>query len=505
MEQPGKKKRLRWAKHQQRWFGKWHLYLGIIAGAIVAFTGVTGSILVFDDEIDQALNPHLFEIMAQQRKMPLGEVIPVFKSQYPDIRLDYLEAVDDRPNAAYKAYNFKTEEQFFINPYTGNLAGKRLYESAFIHIVTDLHTALLIPVVGRYIVGIAALILLILTISGLRLWIPDKWKQLKSVLTVNFKASFKRQNYDWHNILGFYSAPVVAILSLTGVCITFSIVVIPLLFILSGQSPQGVAKLLGAKSTYVAGAKPLSIAEVVRIGEATMQGSRAAGIALPGDSTGNYRLDMLGTRLPVEGNREMIILDQYSGKVLLNSRTDFPDVGNAYLSWLTPIHYGSFGGLPTQILALLGGLMPLVLFVTGFIIWWPRYKKQKKNGDSPRKEQAPPSHTHLSGWAYFVFNLKKGFKYAAWFVLTGAVMGVLYGVVSGIIVQPAIFTLLFTTVFVVLNFAVALPVFAINMIAFAPFRKSSRRVVRYFALSLSFLIVFLTVYWLLTRTGLKVF
>ncbi|WP_029279647.1 PepSY domain-containing protein [Pedobacter borealis] len=48
-------KRLSWAKHQKRWFGKWHLYVGIIAGAIVAFVGVIGSILVFQDEIDRGL------------------------------------------------------------------------------------------------------------------------------------------------------------------------------------------------------------------------------------------------------------------------------------------------------------------------------------------------------------------------------------------------------------------------------------------------------------------
>ncbi|UYQ93386.1 PepSY domain-containing protein [Chitinophaga horti] len=495
-------KRLRWAKHQSRWFGKWHLYLGIIAGAIVAFTGLTGSILVFDDEIDRALNRELFDVLAQQQKIPLGEAITVIGQKHPTIHLDYIQNLGDKPNDAYHGYNFDTEEQFFFNPYTGDLSGKRIYETSFIHVVTDLHTSLLVPVAGQYIVGLATLCLLILTISGLRLWIPDKWKQLKSVLTVNFKASFKRQNYDWHNVLGFYSAPVVSLLSLTGVCITFSMLVVPLLFILSGQPPQGVAKLLSVQSIYVAGAQPLSPAEIVRIAEQHMPGSRAAGISLPHDSVSNWRIDMLGTRLPVEGNREMIMIDQYSGKILLSSRADFPDVGNAYLSWLTPIHYGSFGGLPTQILAIIGGLMPLVLFVTGFIIWWPRYKKQRKNGERPRQEKVPVlQQASLSGWLYFVFNIKKGMQYAACFVVVGALMGALYGLIRGIVIQPAVFTLLFTTVLVVINFAVALPVFLVAI----PFKRARRAVTRYFALSLSFAAVFVGVYWLLTATGLKIF
>lgn len=494
-----------WAKHQQRWFGKWHVYLGIIAGAIVAFVGVTGSILVFQDEIDRALNPELFTVMAQQKKMSFEEIIPLVRQKYPDLKFDYfLKAVEDKPNLAYHLFNFKTEEEYFINPYTATLSGKRIHESSFIHIVTELHRTLLIPTAGRYIVGLATLCLLILTISGLRLWIPNKWNQLKSVLTVKFSAGFKRQNYDWHNVLGFYSAPVVTLLSLTGVCITFSPLVIALLFVLNGQSPQGVASLLGAKSTYTEGARTLPLEDIVAATQNAMPGVRIAGVAFPADSTGSYRLDVIGEGLPKSGKREMLILDQYSGKVLLNSRTDFPNSGNAYLSWLTPIHYGSFGGMPTKIMALLGGLMPLVLFVTGFIIWWPRFRKKTKKPDDPVITDlivlTIPYRAH-----YFYFNLKKGFRYAFWVVLSSIAIGALYGLPSGIVIQPAVFAIAFTCLLVIINFVVALPVWGINLLFFAPFKKGSRGIIRYFAWSFSFLIVYLVCYLLLMNTGLKLF
>lgn len=493
-----------WAKHQQRWFGKWHVYLGIIAGAIVAFVGVTGSILVFQDEIDRALNPELFTVMAQQHKMSFEDIIPVVRQKYPDLKFNYfLKAVEDKPNLAYHLFNFKTEEEYFINPYTAELSGKRIHESSFIHIVTELHRTLLIPTAGRYIVGLATLCLLVLTISGLRLWVPNKWDQLKSVLTVKFSAGFKRQNYDWHNVLGFYSAPVVTLLSLTGVCITFSPLVIALLFVLNGQSPQGVASLLGARSTCTAGVHPLPLEDIVAATQKAMPGVRIAGVAFPVDSTGSYRLDVIGEGLPKSGKREMLIVDQYSGKVLLNSRADFPNSGNAYLSWLTPIHYGSFGGMPTKIMALLGGLMPLVLFVTGFIIWWPRFRKQTpKNRDAPIADLIVltiPYRAH-----YFYFNLKKGFRYAFWVVLSSVAIGALYGLPSGIVVQPAVFAVTFTCLLVVINFVVALPVWGINLF-FAPFKKGSRGVIRYFAWSLSFLVVFVVCYLLLMNTGLNLF
>lgn len=532
-----KRKSLNWARHQQRWFGKWHLYLGIIAGLIVAIVGVTGSILVFQDEIDRALNKELFVVMEQQHKIPVEKIVPIVKQKYPDLKLDYIMALDTNANAAYQAFIFKTEEEFFINPYTGDLSGKRIHESSFVHIVTEIHRTLLIPAAGRYIVGISTLILLILTITGLRLWIPQKWKLLKSVLTVNFKTSFKRQNYDWHNVLGFYSAPVVALLSLTGVCITFSLLVVPLLFVLSGRSPQGVAQVLGAQSVYTEGAKPLSLDSVVAIGKIAMPENRVGGIALPTDSVSNYRLDLVAPGLPKSGKREMLIIDQYSGKVMLNSRTDFPNVGNAYLSWVTPIHYGTFGGRPTQIVALIAGLMPLVLFITGFIIWWPRYRKQRKSdakkaqraarqaaaGDQPMVSETPAAATTAQAATatpkatvgamlqsiplrqYFWMHLKKGVVYAGWFVLIGAVMGALYGVFSGIVIEPAVFTVIFTAIFVTANFVVALVSLLFYTIFLLPFRRNGRPVLKYFALSLSFFLVFLVAFSLLMNTGMKMF
>lgn len=516
-------KSLNWAKHQKRWFGKWHLYLGIVAGAIVAFVGATGSILVFQDEIDRALNRDLFEVTAQKQKMPVEDIVPLIRKNYPKLKIDYLMLNNFKnPNEAYSVLDLKTEGETFINPYDGKICGKRIHTSSFIHVVTELHRTLLIPVAGRYICGLASLCLLILTISGLRLWIPKKWKQLKSVLTVRFSGSFKRQNYDWHNSLGFYSSPIVAILSLTGFSITFSTLVIPLLFLLSGKSPQGVAKLLGAKSAWHAQAVPLPLKAIVAVAKEKMPNGYIGGISFPADKMGTYRLDVVSGNLPKVGKREMLIVDQYSAKTLLNSRQDFPNVGNAYLSWLTPIHYGSFGGRPTQIIAIIAGLIPLALFITGFIIWWPRYKKQKKGKKTKTAEivldsalEMPIGEKELKPakiktplpklGKYFLIQFKSGFKYAAVILVVSFVMGALYGLPSGIVIQPAIFVVAFSCVMVCLNFICALLSELFNVIFLLPFKKGSHKVTRYFALSTAFLVCYLVVYIVLLNTGLEVF
>lgn len=497
-----KKKGLRWASHQKRWFGKWHLYIGIIAGAILCIVGLTGSILVFQDEIDVALNRSFFESRQGEKRYSIGEIVPLVQQKYPGRKFDYvLQTDDENPNATYRFYNFDKQSEFFVDPYTAALSGERLRSSGFINLMTEIHTTLLIPVAGSYIIGLASLCMLILTISGLRLWVPQqyqKWKQWRAVMTVNFRSNFKRQNYDWHNVLGFYSAPVVIMLALTGFAITFSTLFIAFLFLLTGQSPQSVAGILGQQSVYTEGAKSLSATDIEKIAATQAPDAQLLGIAVPTTKEMMYRLDLKSASASKEGNRVMLLVDQYSGKVVLNSKTGFPNIGNSYLSWLTPIHYGTFGGMPTRILALLGGLMPLFLYITGFIIWWPRYKKQsgKSTYAEPRptvkeRELMEIKKGSLSG--YFGYYFKRSCRHAALLLACSFLAGALYGLLSGVIIQPALFAVLYTGICILVNFIVSMLAGLFNVIFLAPFRKARRNIFKYFTISLAFAIIFLPV------------
>ncbi|PZP51607.1 MAG: PepSY domain-containing protein [Pseudopedobacter saltans] len=489
-----------WSRHQKNWYGKWHLYLGIIAGFIIAIVGITGSILTFRDEIDAALNPKLFKAISETPKLSLQEAYTIFHKQHPETVVNYLYKPSDAPNATYIFYDYSSEKQIFINPFNGKVCGKRLYESGFINVVMDIHTSLFIPKVGTYIVGIASLILLILTISGLRLWIPKKWRQLKDVLTVKKGASGKRQNYDWHNVLGFYSSPVVSMLALTGFCISFYLPIVAIMFALSGKNPKIVADIYSMKSHYSKSVSALPLDSIVKIGTTYVSNSEVMGVAFPTDSSGSYRLDISAKGMSQTGRREMVVLDQYSGKILASS-TAFPNVAQGVLSWMMPLHYGTFGGEPTRVLALIGGLIPAALFVTGFVIWWPRWKKQR-HLQRPEKKRIDLSHIIKNS---FFTNLKSGFKYAFWMVAVSVVCGIVYGLISGIVITPAAYVIVFTVPIVLVNFIIALVTNVLHIVVFLPFKKQFKILYRYFAFSSAFLVVYGVLYFLLMNTGLDIF
>ncbi|MGV0026870.1 PepSY-associated TM helix domain-containing protein [Phormidesmis priestleyi] len=76
-----------------------------------------------------------------------------------------------------------------------------------------------------------------------------------------------------------------------------------------------------------------------------------------------------------------VLVDQYSGKVLQVKDSRVAALGDRILSSFTPIHYGTFGGLPTRIFYVFVGLAPTILMITGVVMWWHRRKPKVKNVD----------------------------------------------------------------------------------------------------------------------------
>ncbi|MCC5626314.1 PepSY domain-containing protein [Nostoc sp. CHAB 5715] len=55
-------------------------------------------------------------------------------------------------------------------------------------------------------------------------------------------------------------------------------------------------------------------------------------------------------------------------------------LGDRVLNSFTPLHYGTFLGLTSRILYVFVGLTPLILFITGFVMWRDRYRTKSTTG-----------------------------------------------------------------------------------------------------------------------------
>lgn len=375
----------RTAKHQRTWFGKWHTWAGITAGFVLILVSLTGTLLVFEPELDTFFYPELFDFEPTgELTMTYEEAIELVNRELPEMHPRGVFHAKDRANALMLYSEEEPYFQIIIDPYRKEIRGTRVYKNSIMGFIRNFHRTLLIPVVGRYIVGISSLVCVVLMITGLRLWIPKKWKQwkhLKSRMTVKWDGSRKRINFDVHNTLGFFFAPFISLIAITGVMITFNSVVIAVLFLLNFQPPQAVASLLNQQSTYIKGVDPLSVSEIEEIVLELYPHAEITGFNLPHDSVGSFGVNILEPSSTKTGDVSLLSLDQYSGEVIFSSDDPRYKMGKVYTNWVTPIHYGTFGGLTTRITALLASLVTATLFITGFIIWLPRWRKQKRKSN----------------------------------------------------------------------------------------------------------------------------
>lgn len=373
------------AKHQRKWYGKWHTWAGITAGFVLIIVSLTGALLVFEQELDVWLNPQLFEYQETGAILSFEEVVNQVSEDHPEWKVTRI-FIQEKKNDAYLVIVKDLRKQVIVNPYTAKVAGTRVYRKTVMGFIRNLHRTLLIPFVGRYIVGLCSLACVILMITGLRQWLPSKTKQLKTRLKIRLDAGKRRVNYDTHNALGFYFAPIISLIALTGVMITFSQIILLFLFLLNFQSPQSIASILDQRSTYVANQAPIGITKAEELVKERMLDAKVLGVSLPHDSTGTYEMNVWQPAPSKVGDRSLVFIDQYSGATVFSTDKKELQLGKVYLNWVTPVHYGTFGGLFTRILALVASLITAVLFLTGFYIWYGRWKKRQNRRKAKLKQ-----------------------------------------------------------------------------------------------------------------------
>ena len=208
-----------------------HLWLGLSLGLLLSIYGVTGSILVFYEEIDEWLNSELLIVKPPEHSAayrPLAAIFEAGRKVMPTQAKHTFATYPRNEQATFKLRYAVTAADgvreiwlVAVDPYTAQVTGKRLLERSdslipqtFIDFIFKLHYALLIKShdVSTVVVGLSGALLMISVLTGLIVWWPltGRWRQ---ALTVKRKASAERLHYDLHKTAGFYSALVLSLIT----------------------------------------------------------------------------------------------------------------------------------------------------------------------------------------------------------------------------------------------------------------------------------------------------
>ena len=342
-----------------------HRYIGLSVGLILIIVGLTGSLLVFNREINVALVKQKFDrVIPQSQTLSLDAIADSVTQSYanqPDYQIHQFDLHFAPDIYQVRLKNSEDKQlEVFINAYTGKVLGDRIRDNTFFSRVYELHYALFAGEIGYVIVGITALLLFLLAVTGLILW--NGWRNFLAGFKIKLIASKKRKNYDIHKVVGIIALVFLAMISISGFAWNFYEQTEPAIYSLtfSPKPPE-------VKSTPT-GKETLAISKVIKQANATIPEAKASFISVPTQPEEVFTVYMkqLGDKQYFANN---VQIDRYSGEVLhfVNSKT--ASLGDRILNAFAPMHYGTFGGLATRILYLFVGLSPTVLFVTGLTMY----------------------------------------------------------------------------------------------------------------------------------------
>lgn len=361
-----------------RWL---HRALGLTAGVVLVVSGLTGSALVFRQEIDTALNPHLLRVAPAAATFPLQLVLDEVRHRYPDAAPTRVR-MPQRRDGTYEFWLGVAPERYvYADPYRGTLLGTRRPREFLTGWLFLLHSHLLSGDLGEKAAGACALALVLLSTSGLVLWWPRRapwrgaWARWRASLTAAREAGAKRLAYDLHRAVGFYASALLLVAGLTGASLVFHEAFERAAYLLTGTTPAPLPAPLPAPSPLQ---PSLPLDTLLAIAERAQPGGIASYLYLPAGPRQAFRVRK---RLPGEAHpngKSFVHVEPATGRVLAVEDGARAPRGARLYSLLYPLHTGVLGGPGTRVLAVATGLSLSVVAFTGVLMWWRRRKGRRR-------------------------------------------------------------------------------------------------------------------------------
>lgn len=349
-----------------------HKWIGLSIGGIFVLLGLTGSFLVFYPEIDLLLHPKLRTNSAPD-SISINKVVAVLRQAEPErdeswrIEIPKNEAV---PIAARYMSPVETREKAFaplmvtIDPMTMEVTSARFWGDYFVTWVYDLHYTLLLDQRGRTILGICALILLGLFVSGLFLWWPASGRWAAS-LRMKSGAGNIRRVYDLHTKPAVYSLPFILTLVVTGLILEVPKWFEPVIEQVSslttsfnGQIPSNFS------NSIISGDEAVKIA-VGQFPNAYLRWVETPAVGYPVWRIRLYQAGEPSERFP----KTNVWIHANTGEILAIRDPKINSGGDTLMDWLHPLHNGEAFGLTGRIIVFICGFLPLLAFTTGYLRW----------------------------------------------------------------------------------------------------------------------------------------
>jgi uncharacterized iron-regulated membrane protein len=349
-----------------------HRWLGLSVGAVLVLIGVTGSFNVFYRETDAILNPALYTPSGPDHRVNVSEVIRAAKAADPAAITTIIPP--DRTWPVWIVIHAHPSDDIrhpvhwttMIDPSTGALLGRRDYTHSLAFTIYRLHFSLLLAEWwGKEFVGIVSFLLLGSCLSGLYLWWPRPSRFLRSI-SLRKGVSPLRAWIDLHQAAGFWTLIPLVVIAVTGAGLVFPSVARSIVSLVSTATPYPSPAVAEPPTARIA----LPADQIADLAKAAKSRWDIALLNPPTEARNTWRVLVRPPGAdPAVRSRGAIWLDPWTGDVVHDRTSDVMAMGDCYMTEQIWLHNGATFGRIGRLVVFSSGFVPLVLFITGFLVW----------------------------------------------------------------------------------------------------------------------------------------
>jgi len=345
------------ARLRRLWF-QIHKWIGLALAILIVPVSLTGSALVWHDWLDERLNPQR-SVSAAPGLPPSAYAAAASRFAQPGERLASLAyprgsgpVVATLARTGQPAGGRPVRTLLYLDPASARLLDRAASNEGAVRILHNLHGSLMVPGVGRQIVGWIGVAMLLSSLTGLWLWWP-----LSGRFTRGLKWRRRATtSANLHHQGGFWIALPLAVLSFTGAWISF-----PAFFAALSGDPAGPSmaermRRMAAAPAAETGLSPDSALAAAR----PLASGDLVGLTWPAGPEAKWKVSFARPGGPAE-----VSVDDRSGTAS-PPRAPQPET-TARL--MRRIHDGTGMGALWQTIIFIGGLIPALLAVTGILMW----------------------------------------------------------------------------------------------------------------------------------------
>jgi uncharacterized iron-regulated membrane protein len=366
----------------RRLIGQIHLWTGLVLCIPFVLLGLTGSILVFQDELNQAFGSAARHVAPGGAARPTSDIIAAARAVAP---VGFVPIAYAAPTAAGELASVRLAPPGRSGPGTDvvrikvdpvSLETIPEPQDGLLRQIFFLHSTLLMKNrEGRQLIGWLGVVMLVMGISGLVNWWPRR-SQWRSAFSVSKQARGFQLHRQLHGAAGIWGLLVFITVSFAGVYLAFPTTIASAVdLVLPARDLR--AKAAALRVAPIDGAEAIDIDRALELAGASVPDARAGFAFLPTRPDQPFRIGLLRDGQERGAPMITVFVDPWARRVIEVLDPRRFSIGERILAWQHALHAGEALGWAWKILVFLSGLLPPLFVVTGVTMWWKKRSRRQ--------------------------------------------------------------------------------------------------------------------------------